>query len=110
MRKFMNRTLLSQCVLMALTSFGTQAAMTTATPCEDGVTMQTCGLTKYTDDSFYQNPGVTNAVMADATANNIFMDGHRGDGDTQSLTGIRNGYVRPLYPGKQRRYREYHPE
>lgn len=86
MRKFMNRTLLSQCVLMALTSFGTQAAMTTATPCEDGVTTQTCGLTKYTDDSFYQNPGVTNAVMADATANNIFMDGHRGDGDTQSLT------------------------
>ncbi|MCL6719353.1 hypothetical protein M8R21_25935 [Klebsiella sp. T2.Ur] len=86
MRKFMNRTLLSQCVLMALTSFGTQAAMTAATPCEDGVTTQTCGLTKYTDDSFYQNPGVTNAVMADATANNIFMDGHRGDGDTQSLT------------------------
>lgn len=86
MRKLMNRTLLSQCVLVALTSFGAQATMTAATPCKDGVTTQTCGLSTYTDGSFYQNPGVTNAIMADATATNIFMDGHRKTGDVQSLT------------------------
>ncbi|KYQ77535.1 hypothetical protein AX755_15075 [Enterobacter sp. SENG-6] len=29
---------------------------------------------------------MTNAIMADTTANNIFMDGSRESGDTQSLT------------------------
>lgn len=86
MRKLMNRTLLSQCVLVALTSFGAQANVTPATPCQPGVTSQTCGLTKYVDNSFYEDPGVTNAIMADTTANNIFMDGSRESGDTQSLT------------------------
>lgn len=86
MRKLMNRTLLLQCVLVALTSFGAQANVTPATPCQSGVTSQTCGLTKYVDNSFYEDPGVTNAIMADTTANNIFMDGSRESGDTQSLT------------------------
>lgn len=86
MRKLMNRTLLSQCLLVALTSFGAQANVTPATPCQPGVTSQTCGLTKYVDNSFYEDPGVTNAIMADTTANNIFMDGSRESGDTQSLT------------------------
>jgi len=86
MRKLMNRTVLSQCVLMALTSFAAQAAVTPATSCQNGVTTQTCGLSKYTDGSFYQNTGIANAVMADATGTNIFMDGHRQSGDTQSLT------------------------
>ncbi|HHF0153857.1 TPA: autotransporter domain-containing protein [Enterobacter roggenkampii] len=71
---------------MALTSFGAQANVTPATPCQPGVTSQTCGLTKYVDNSFYEDPGVTNAIMADTTANNIFMDGSRESGDTQSLT------------------------
>ncbi|MCB5948741.1 autotransporter domain-containing protein [Enterobacter sp. TCD1-1] len=71
---------------MALTSFGAQAAVTPATPCQPGVTSQTCGLSKYKDNSFYEDPGVTNAIMADANANNIFMDGSRESGDTQSLT------------------------
>jgi len=86
MRKLMNRTVLSQCVLMALTSFAAQAAVTPATSCQNGVTTQTCGLSKDTDGSFYQNTGIANAVMADATGTNIFMDGHRQSGDTQSLT------------------------
>lgn len=86
MRKLMNRTLLSQCVLVALTSFGAQANVTPATPCQPDVTSQTCGLTKYVDNSFYEDPGVTNAIMADTTANNIFMDGSRESGDIQSLT------------------------
>ena len=80
MRKLMNRTLLSQCVLVALTSFGARANVTPATPCQPGVTSQTCGLTKYVDNSFYEDPGVTNAIMADTTANNIFMDGSRESG------------------------------
>ncbi len=86
MRSSMKQTLLSQCVLLALASFGAQAARTPATPCQDGNAAQTCGLTKYVDNSFYQDPGVTTAVMADKTARNIFMDGHREDGDTQTLT------------------------
>jgi len=86
MRCSMKQTLLSQCVLLALASFGAQAAKTPATPCQDGGTAQTCGLTKYVDNSFYQDPGVTTAVMADKTARNIFMDGAREDGDVQTLT------------------------
>ncbi|MCI1897082.1 MAG: autotransporter domain-containing protein [Enterobacter sp.] len=86
MRNSVKRSILSQCILVALTSFGANAASTPATPCQTGSTSQTCGLTKYTDNNNYQNPGVTDAVMADATATNIFMDGQRQAGDTQSLT------------------------
>jgi len=89
MRKLMKKTLISQCVLLALASFGTQAAAKpagSATACQNGSTSQTCGLTKYTDNNYYQDKGVTNAVMADATSTNIYMDGARKSGDTQSLT------------------------
>ncbi|MFY9995927.1 MAG: autotransporter domain-containing protein [Leclercia sp.] len=86
MRNLTKRTLLSQCVLLALTSFAAQADNTPATPCQSGDATQTCGLTTYKDGSFYQNPGVTDAVMADATATNIFMDGHRTADETQTLT------------------------
>jgi hypothetical protein len=65
MRNSMRLTLLSQCVLLALTSFSAQASKTPATPCQTGDSTQTCGLSKYTDDNYYQDPGVTNAVMAD---------------------------------------------
>jgi hypothetical protein len=82
----MRLTLLSQCVLLALTSFSAQASKTPATPCQTGDSTQTCGLSKYTDDNYYQDPGVTNAVMADKTATNIYMDGHRTANDTQTLT------------------------
>ena len=86
MRNSVKRSILSQCILVALTSFGANAASTPATTCQTSRTSQTCGLKKYTDNNNYQNPGVTDAVMADATATNIFMDGQRQAGDTQSLT------------------------
>ncbi|URN98631.1 autotransporter outer membrane beta-barrel domain-containing protein [Leclercia adecarboxylata] len=82
----MKRTLLSQCVLLALASFAAQAGETPATPCQNGDTTQTCGLKEYKDGNFYQDPGVTDAVMANETATNIYMDGHREAGDTQTLT------------------------
>lgn len=86
MRISMKRTLLSQCVLLALASFAAQAGETPATPCQNGDTTQTCGLKEYKDGNFYQDPGVTDAVMANETATNIYMDGHREAGDTQTLT------------------------
>lgn len=86
MRISMKRTLLSQCVLLSLASFAAQAGETPATPCQNGETTQTCGLTEYEDGNFYQDPGVTDAVMANETATNIYMDGHRKSGDTQTLT------------------------
>lgn len=92
MRNSMKRTLISQCILLALTSFGVSAKaapvsdIVPATPCQSGNNSQTCGLTKYTDGNYYQDASATNAVMADATATNIYMDGHRKSGDTQSLT------------------------
>ncbi|HDS6852214.1 TPA: autotransporter domain-containing protein [Enterobacter cancerogenus] len=92
MRNSMKRTLISQCILLALTSFSVSAKTAPvspdvqATPCQSGNNSQTCGLTKYTDDNYYQDASATNAVMADATATNIYMDGHRTSGDTQSLT------------------------
>lgn len=86
MRISMKRTLLSQCVLLSLASFAAQAGETPATPCQNGDTTQTCGLKEYKDGNFYQDPGVTDAVMANETATNIYMDGHREAGDTQTLT------------------------
>ncbi len=86
MRISMKRTLLSQCVLLALASFAAQAGETPATACQNGDTTQTCGLAEYKDGSFYQDPGTTDAVMANETATNIYMDGHREAGDTQTLT------------------------
>jgi len=86
MRISMKRTLLSQCVLLSLASFAAQAGATDAPACQNGDTTQTCGLSEYKDGSFYQDPGVTDAVMANETASNIYMDGHREAGDTQTLT------------------------
>lgn len=89
MRKLTNLTLLSQSIVMALASFSAHASITPAasTPdCKDGATTQTCGLSIYDHGNYFEDPGVTNAVMANATATNIYMDGHRKEGDTQTLT------------------------
>ncbi len=86
MRKLLKRSLLSQCVLMSLTSLSAFAANSVDTPCSNNGTAQTCGLSQYNNGSYYQDKGVTDAVMADATSDNIYMDGARGEGDTQSLT------------------------
>jgi len=86
MRHSVKRTVLSQCVLLALTSFAAQAQAGTATPCQNGDTTQTCGLSHYDDGNYYQDKGATNAVMADKTATDIYMDGHRSPTDSQTLT------------------------
>lgn len=86
MRKLLKRSLLSQCVLMSLTSLSAFATKSTDTPCSNSGTAQTCGLSQYNNWSYYQDKGVTDAVMADAMSDNIYMDGARGEGDTQLLT------------------------
>ncbi len=87
MRHSVKRTVLSQCVLLALTSFAAQAQAGTATPCQNGDTTKTCGLSFYDNTGYYyQDKGVDNAVMADKTATDIYMDGHRSPTDSQTLT------------------------
>lgn len=89
MRKLMNRTVLSQCVLVALASFSTHALASTNSTCTEGNTSQTCGLRAATASGinvYQQDTGVTNAVMADPTSGSIFMNGHKNAGETQSLT------------------------
>lgn len=90
MRKLMNRTLLSQCVLVALASFSSCVSAASNTPCVGDATSQTCGLRaakSMGDISVYQQDnGVANAVMADPTSGSIFMNGHFNTGETQSLT------------------------
>lgn len=90
MRKLMNRTLLSQCVLVALASFSSCVSAASSTPCVGDDTSQTCGLRaaeSVGDISVYQQDnGVANAVMADPTSGSIFMNGHFNTGETQSLT------------------------
>jgi len=97
MRQSLTRTLLSQCVLMALTSISAHAANPANTPCVNGSAAQTCGLSQYNNGSYYQAKGVTDAVMADATSANIYMDGVRSHGDTQSLivsgTNMSGNYI-----------------
>lgn len=90
MRYTSRLSLLSHCILLSLTSFAVQARTTTpSVPCAGGDITQTCGLSVYTDNNFYQGSGDKDAVMAQATATNIYMDGNRSSGDTQSL--IVNG-------------------
>lgn len=87
MRHSLKRTVLSQCVLLALTSFAAQAQAGAATPCQNGDTTKTCGLSFYDNTGYYyQDKGVDNAVMADKTATDIYMDGHRSPTDSQTLT------------------------
>lgn len=101
MRKIMNRTLLSQCVFVALASFSAYASAATNTPCADGNTSQTCGLRAATTTDginvYQQDTGVSNAVMADPTSGSIFMNGHTGADDTQSLivsgTNMTGSYI-----------------
>lgn len=77
-------TLLSQCVFISLTSFSGSAL---ADNCAGNDISQTCGLTTYIDHNYYQDAGVTNAVIANESEPHadVFMDGQRGDNDTQSL-------------------------
>ncbi|WP_436859131.1 autotransporter domain-containing protein [Citrobacter tructae] len=98
MRKLMNRTLLSQCVLVALASFSTYASASDVTACADANTSLTCGLTPTTSDGIdIYHQYETDAVMADPTAGSIFMDAHNDDGLTQSLTvngtNMTNSYI-----------------
>lgn len=83
MRNKTKLTLLSQCILISLTSFSGAAL---ADSCTGNDISQTCGLTPYQDGNYYQDAGVTNAVITnDTTPADVFMDGQRGDNDTQSL-------------------------
>lgn len=84
MRNKTKLTLLSQCIFISLASFSGSALADT---CAGNDISQTCGLTPYTDGNYYQDSGVTNAVIANETTPHadVFMDGHRGDNDTQSL-------------------------
>lgn len=107
MRKLMNRTLLSQCVFVALASFSTCATAAATTPCADGDTSHTCGLRAATAPGgmavYQQDQGVTNAVMADPTSGSIFMNGHFDADETQSLTvsgtNMTGSYVQGSHGG-----------
>lgn len=84
MRHKTKLTLISQCIIISFASFSGAAL---AENCQGNDIAKTCGLTKYTDGNYYQDTGVTNAVIANETTPHadVFMDGHRVDNDAQSL-------------------------
>ncbi|MEB2419491.1 autotransporter domain-containing protein [Citrobacter sp. R-1.5.2] len=109
MRHKSRRTLLSQCIILSLTSISGYA-LADSSMASSGSDPVVSGLTQYSTSGYHYNSDTTDAVMTGGQSKtNIYLtdnsrnsNGHRGDNDTQSLTvnGTNmDGYYIQAYDG-----------